>query len=351
MLDQLVQWQVKQIRVAATVDQHLADVGVDLLHRVDVQPVARHGRRLLVLDQHAGEALRIALGLCNHARLVAFGFFTQPRGRALRFRDHVVGVGLAFVLEPLAIGARLEGVVEGRLHLLWRLHVLHVHVDDENAGVQAVSLGLDRFDQFVGDRVALLVQNRIHRALADDLTHSGFGRLHDGIVGVAVLEQVRPRVLQAVLNGESDVDDVLVLRQHRRITQTRRLHDRVATDLYRAELGDRYRLVRLERVWHAPLETGIRGVAVLAERGHHRLLAFLHDEEAAAEPQQRGHTSDQSNADSSTLHVGLEVAAIAGCWRSGSTALAAEHAAQLLVEITPQFIEIGRPFPLVQERG
>ena len=55
-------------------------------------------------------------------------------------------------------------------------------------------------------------------------------------------------------------------------------------DLLGAQLRDRHGLVRLERIRKAPLEAGVGGVAELAERAHHRLLPFLHDEEAAAEP-------------------------------------------------------------------
>ena len=46
--------------------------------------------------------------------------------------------------------------------------------------------------------------------------------------------------------------------------------------------------LRLERIREAPLEAGVDGVAVAAELGDDRLLAFLDDEDAAAEPDQRG---------------------------------------------------------------
>ena len=80
----------------------LRDVAVDLLHGVDVHAVARHLRRLLVFGEHRREALRVALGLRDDARLVALGLLAQARRRALRLRDHVAGVGLAFVLQAVA---------------------------------------------------------------------------------------------------------------------------------------------------------------------------------------------------------------------------------------------------------
>ena len=54
--------------------------------------------------------------------------------------------------------------------------------------------------------------------------------------------------------------------------------------------------MRLNWIRHAPLESGVRRVAVLAERRDHRLLAFLHDEEAAAQPDQRHHAGDETGA-------------------------------------------------------
>jgi hypothetical protein len=276
----------------------------------------------------------------DHARLVALGFLAQARRRALRLRDHVVGVGLAFVLRTLAVGARLERVVERGLHLLGRLHVLHVDVGHRDAGLQPVELRLDRLDELGGDRVALLVQHRVHVALADDLAHGRLGGHHDRVLRVLVLEQEGARVLQAVLHREADVDDVLVLRQHRRVAQAGGRHHGVAPHFLGTQRRHRHRFVRLEGIRHAPLEAGVHRVAVAAEGHHHRLLAGLHDEEAAAQPDQRHHGGDQAHADAGALHVGLEVvAAVAGA--VAARPAAAEQPAQLAVEVTPQLIEVG----------
>ena len=115
----------------------------------------------------------------------------------VRLRDHVVGVGLAFVLGALAVLAGLERVVERGLHLLGRLHALHVDVDDHDAGLQPVELAWIDLHQLGGDRVALLVQHRVDLALADDLAHRRLGGLHHRLVGVAVLEQVGARIASA----------------------------------------------------------------------------------------------------------------------------------------------------------
>jgi hypothetical protein len=284
LLQQALQRQVQQVRVVAAVDHHLADVAEHLLHRLDVQAIARHRGRLLVFGKHRAEALRIALGLRDDPALVALGLLAQPGCRALCLGDHVARVGLAFLLQPVAVLARLERVLERRLHLLGRLDALHVDVDDDDAGLQSVELELDRFDEIRGDGVACLVQHRINPAAADNLPHRRFRRERHGLFRVAVLEQEVARILQPVLHREADVDDVLVLRQHRRVSQPGGLHDLARADLACAQLRDVDRLVRLERVRRAPLEPGVDGMAVLAEGGDHRLLALLHDEEAAAEP-------------------------------------------------------------------
>ena len=86
----------------------LLTLRVDLLHRVDVQAVARHRGRLLVLGQHRAEALRHRPRPARSRARVALGLLAQARRRALRLGDHVAGVGLAFVLEAVAVGAGLD---------------------------------------------------------------------------------------------------------------------------------------------------------------------------------------------------------------------------------------------------
>jgi hypothetical protein len=64
---------------------------------------ARHFRRLGVLGIDLLETAGITLGRGDDALLVTFGFLEQARRRASGFRNHVIGVGLAFVLLPLAV--------------------------------------------------------------------------------------------------------------------------------------------------------------------------------------------------------------------------------------------------------
>jgi hypothetical protein len=73
-----------------------------------------------------------------------------------------------------------------------------------------------------------------------------------------------------------------------------------------------------------------------------KVLALLHDEKAAAQPQQGDNAGDQAatNAEHATIgRVTTRIAATATTWTPGSTA---EQAAELLIEVAPEFIEIGR---------
>jgi hypothetical protein len=355
LLQQPIERQVQQVRTTAALDHDLADVRVHRLHRFEVQAVARDRGRLLVLGQHRTEALRITLGLGGDRGAMRFGLLAQARGCTLRLRNLVGRIGLTFILQPVTVGAGLEGIVERRLHLLRHLHALHVDVVDQDAGVQAVQLLLDRLHQTDRQRRALFVEHGIDVGATDDLSHRRLGGLAHGVVRAEVLEQVGARVGAPVLHGEADIDDVLVLRQHRRIAQAGGLRHRVAPHFNRLQLRHRNRFVRLERVRPAELDAGFARVGEAAKGGDHRLLAFLDDEDAAAEPHQQRDAGDQAHADAGALHVGLEVAAaaVAPALRRTwvvPTALAAEQARELAVEVAPQLVEIGWAVALVEQR-
>src|SRR5262245_1621565 len=83
-------------------------------------------------------------------------------------------------------------------------------------------------------------------------------------------------------------------------------------------------------------------MAELAEGHHHGLLPFLHDEEAAAQPDQDHHADDQGGTEASALHVRrkLPVATRPALTR-GST-LAAKQTAQLAIEVAPELVQVGR---------
>src|SRR6185295_5191637 len=167
---------------------------------------------------------------------------------------------------------------------------------------------------------------------------------HHRLLRVLALEQPGARVVQAVLHGELDLDDVLVLGQHRRFLEAGGADHVVAADVDRADLRHVDDLVALDRVRQPPVEAGAHGGAVASEARDDRLLAFLHDEDAGAHPDHHHHDRDQAGAHPGALHVGLEVAVAAAAEvAAAAPAPAAEQAPELAVEVAPQFVEVGRP--------
>src|SRR5205085_10892314 len=79
-LHQLVEREIQEIVAALLVDEDLARVRQNLLHRFDVEPIARNLRCLAVFANDLAETRRIALGLLDDALLVAFGFLRETRG-------------------------------------------------------------------------------------------------------------------------------------------------------------------------------------------------------------------------------------------------------------------------------
>ena len=169
--------------------------------------------------------------------------------------------------------------------------------------------------------------------------------MHHRLVRAKVLEQIGPCILQAVLHGKADVDDVFVFGQHGRVAQSGGLPDRAASHVNRAQLRHAHCLMRLEGIREAPLEPGVRRVAVLPEGSHDGLLTFLDDKETAAQPHKHGHPSDQASTDASLPHVARHLRAITRRRvprRRGARGLLPEKPIELAVEIAPEFVEIRR---------
>jgi hypothetical protein len=181
-------------------------------------------------------------------------------------------------------------------------------------------------------------------AVSDDFAHRRLGGLDHGLGRVLAFEQPGARIVEAVLHGELDLDDVLVLCQHGRLAQARALDDGVAPHIGRADLRHEDQLMALDGVRQAPVDACAHGALVLAELGDDGLLAFLHDEDARAHPDDEGDARDQAHAHARAAHVGrLAAASIAdGGLATAAARLAAEQAGQLAVQVAPQFVQIGR---------
>src|SRR2546427_11365000 len=201
------------------VDQDLGDARQNLLDGIEIKTLARHSRRLVVLDQDLPEARRFTLGVRDYALAVTIGLLRQPRGGAARFGYDVVEIRLPLVFLPLEVRLGAYRVVEGGLHLLRRLRVLHGHLADRDARLVAVEDLLHQGLRCHRDLLAAFVEHEVHFALADDLPERAFRSLQHRVFRAAVGKQVVHRILQNVLDRELDIGDVFVVRQHERFAQ------------------------------------------------------------------------------------------------------------------------------------
>src|SRR5690606_4939661 len=78
----------------------------------------------------------------------------------------------------------------------------------------AVYRGLYDLAHVLGDALAVVAEHVLRRAPADDLAHGALGDLAQRGVGVGDVEQVGLGIVDLIGDGEADVDDVLVARQH-----------------------------------------------------------------------------------------------------------------------------------------
>ena len=244
------------------------------------------------------------------------------------------------------------------MHLFWRLHVLNVHAGDQNARLVQIQLRLNRFHDVARDGFTLFVEHHVHGALAHHLAHGRLRRLDDRQVRLHVVKQIVRRVLQAVLHHKAHVHNVFVLREHGGVAQTGALRYTGFAHFHRAQLTHAHHFVLLDRVGQAPVKA-CAGDAFFwpfefAKAGDDGLLSLLHDVKARAQPYQHDHAQNQADSDACALHVGLKAAAIARAVPAPPIAAlaivcgatrglgGAEQTAQLAVEITPEFVQIGR---------
>ena len=261
----------------------------------------------------------------------------------MRPRYHIVGISLCLVFQPLAVLAGLDRIVERGLHLLGRLHVLQGHRGHDNASLVTIKNFLRQGLHIACDLLAPLVKHIVEGLVADHLAHRSFSRLRHGVVRAAIVVEVLHHIVDAVLNREPHVDDVLVLGQHGRFGQAGCLDLAAAPDLDRTHLRHVDDLVGLERIRQPPMKTSVGDIGQFAEARDRRLLTFLHDEESGGQPAQDADQHQDDDPHPHALGRGVEIGPLR---RSAAavapTTLLAEHAVELAVEIAPELIEIGR---------
>src|SRR3989344_2667889 len=93
-----------------------------------------------------------------------------------------------------------------------------------------------------------------------------------------------------------------------------------------------------------PVKTCTHGAFVLPELGNDRLLTFLNNKKPCSHPDHKDNPSDQPHAHTSALHIWLEAPPrTTTVARTTATAvLGAKKTSELLVEVAPKLIKVGR---------
>src|SRR3546814_7617217 len=110
----------------------------------------------------------------------------------------------------------------------------------------------------------------------------------------------------------------------------------------------------LDGVRQPPLQTGLQGFGVFTEFGNHGNLPFLDDDKAASQPQA------DKNDDDHFHHLGRTLGELPGAaaisrpviatakGAAAALGLAAEQRTQAIVEIPPDFVQVGWAVALIK---
>ncbi len=247
-----------------------------MFHGFEIDALARHFRRLLILLIDLVEPRRLAGRLGHRLQAIAFRLLQNGRRLAARGRDDIVGIGLRFIAHAVCILLRRDHVAEGGDDLLGRLDRLQLDLQDENAGLVAVEDLLHQGLHFRLDHLAAGGQDLLDLAAADDLAHGALGdRLHR-LALIGDVEGIIFRMGRIDLpdHHEFDVGDILVARQHQAlfrqieldecagIAEIRAQHE---ADIGRVAIGHRELLDRADRKRQIVVEAGCRLARIAAE--------------------------------------------------------------------------------------
>ena len=190
------------------------ELGQQLRHRLEVDALARHRRRLAVLLVERLEALGVALGVVDALERVALGRAHGLLGLALGPRHRLVVVGPGVVDGALLLLDGLVHLVEGGLHRVGRVHVLEHELLDLDADPVEVAQPLQLLLGLQGDRLAADGDDLVHAVVAHHLAHGRLRHVAEGLGHVAHVEEELARVLDAVLDDPLDHRHVQVAGEH-----------------------------------------------------------------------------------------------------------------------------------------
>ncbi len=182
--------------------------------RIKVETLTSHFRCTLILRQNLFKAAGITCSFILDTSFVTSGLFQQARGGTSCLGNNVIGIGLTFVFLPLKILAGLDCIIKGSLHLLRRLRILHGHTDDVDTCLVAIEYALHQITRKHGNFLTAFIQHEVHLGFTYNLTNGGLCHTADITFSVAIVKQRLFNILQVVLDGKLQIDDIFIVGKH-----------------------------------------------------------------------------------------------------------------------------------------
>ena len=108
--------------------------------------------------------------------------------------------------------------------------------------------------------------------------------MQDGIIRVAVIEQVLLRILQKPLDCKLDIDDIFIIGQHERFFEHPILVRAAIAHLDNAHIGQANDFVCLNRIGQTPTQARLGRLGIAAECQDDASLRSIDDVETARQP-------------------------------------------------------------------
>ena len=165
--------------------------------------------------------------------------------------------------------------------------------------------------------------------LADDFTHHRFGDLFDGFRRVLHVQDEVLGVLGIHLpeDGELDIDDILVLRQHQALFE-------IFADLGFLAVLDFHQNMLLNRGGQVEMQAGAEIGLPFSEAEHGCLLRRIDHDDAGREPAQQGYTDENDEAERAEIRATAAAATTAAtAATAGALAESLLHTLHLLLEV------------------
>src|SRR5690606_27234398 len=134
-------------------------IAQDFLHRLKIQPLARHFRRLRIFFENRKEALSLAFGLLNDAVLVGCRLFTDLCGLAAGAAKLLVRVLIGFLDEAILVLLGALHLVKRVGHFTRRRRILDRNGVDRQASRITIERILNDITYFRSDAAAVVAED------------------------------------------------------------------------------------------------------------------------------------------------------------------------------------------------